>query len=267
MASAYAQQEGALIRAVVDIQAPVERIWRAISEPDHLARWWAERAAGYAEPAGEITLNFDDLGFELTQHVSRMQAPHTLALEFEGSSGAETIHFEVERSPVGAKLILLHRRSVAAQCPELISGWQLALGHLAYYCENHFGDPSLSLIEIAESDFAKLHDALDWFTLPGRLQEWLGSPSERIREDEELVLCLADGVRASGRVLAVTSHEVLLEWKEENALLTLKAFPSEYGIAVGVAIRVWGNASEQLLRAFARRSTERLQEAIASVTS
>ena len=51
--------DGRIEREVV-IDAPVEVVWRTITEPDQITRWFAERAELELAPGGEGYLGFDE---------------------------------------------------------------------------------------------------------------------------------------------------------------------------------------------------------------
>jgi uncharacterized protein YndB with AHSA1/START domain len=99
---------------------PVERVWRAISEPAELERWFPA-AADWTPATGET---FEAYG--ATGEVTEAEAPHRLAWTY----GADRYSFELSDTEGGCRLIFIHvfeDRSLAAQTA---AGWDTYLSRL-----------------------------------------------------------------------------------------------------------------------------------------
>jgi uncharacterized protein YndB with AHSA1/START domain len=99
---------------------PVERVWRAISDPDELGRWFPA-SAQWTPATGETFEAFGSSG-----EVTLVDAPHRLAWTF----GGDGFSFELAAEGTGCRLIFTHvfdDRSLAAQTA---AGWEAYLSRL-----------------------------------------------------------------------------------------------------------------------------------------
>ena len=53
---------GLVIEREIVIEAPVEVVWRTITEPDQMSRWFADRVELVAEPGADGFMEFGDQG-------------------------------------------------------------------------------------------------------------------------------------------------------------------------------------------------------------
>jgi uncharacterized protein YndB with AHSA1/START domain len=98
----------------------VERVWRAISVPAELERWFPA-AADWTPATGEA---FEAYG--ATGEVTEVDAPHRLAWNF----GGERYSFDLTAEGDGCRLIFIHvfgDRAVAAQTA---AGWETYFARL-----------------------------------------------------------------------------------------------------------------------------------------
>jgi uncharacterized protein YndB with AHSA1/START domain len=99
---------------------PVERVWRAVSVPAELERWFPA-AADWTPAVGEV---FEAGG--MTGQVTEVQPPHRLAWTFAGDHYA----FDLTEHDDGCRLVFIHvfdDRSAAAQTA---AGWDAYLSRL-----------------------------------------------------------------------------------------------------------------------------------------
>lgn len=125
------------------LNSSVDRVWRAVTEPDELERWFLLRIP-WTPRAGET---FEALGEPGT--VTELQAPRLIAWEW----GGELIRIELEPHGDGCLLVFTHifdDRSLGAQHA---SGWE---GHLDRL-EAHLAGGFLSDRE-AFADVRERHD-------------------------------------------------------------------------------------------------------------
>jgi uncharacterized protein YndB with AHSA1/START domain len=123
------------VRLVRRYPHPVETVWRAVSEPEHLAAWFPSTVELDPQVGGEVRFGpaFDgDPG--LTGEVLAWEPPHLLAFTWD----ADAIRFELAATDDGTELVLLHAFDDRAGAASFAAGWDgcgLALAaHLA-------GDP------------------------------------------------------------------------------------------------------------------------------
>jgi uncharacterized protein YndB with AHSA1/START domain len=110
---------------------PVERVWRAVSEPAELERWfpavvpWTPAAGETFEAAGrhgEITV---------------VEPPRLLAWDF----GQERYRFELTAEGEGTRLVFTHVLADPAPAAQHAAGWETYLGRLdAHLAGGHLGE-------------------------------------------------------------------------------------------------------------------------------
>ncbi len=121
---------------------PVDRVWRAVSEPAELERWFPA-AADWTPAVGET---FEAHG--MTGEVTEVDAPRHLAWTFNG----ERYSFDLTEHGEGCRLVFIHvfdDRGLAAQTA---AGWDAYLSRL----EPHLGGESVSEDE-AHRSWADTH--------------------------------------------------------------------------------------------------------------
>ena len=121
----------------------VERVWRAVSDPAELERWFPA-AADWTPAMGET---FEANG--MTGEVTEVEAPHRLAWIFDG----DRYSFDLAEQEDGCRLIFTHvfdDRTLAAQTA---AGWESYLSRL----EPHLAGEYLSEEE-AHKPWEKIHE-------------------------------------------------------------------------------------------------------------
>jgi uncharacterized protein YndB with AHSA1/START domain len=106
----------------------VERVWRAVSRPEELERWFPA-AAEWTPAAGET---FEAGG--MTGTVIEVEAPHRLAWTFNG----EQYSFELTAHEAGCLLVFTHvfnDRTLAAQTA---AGWEAYFSRLEPHLDGGF---------------------------------------------------------------------------------------------------------------------------------
>ena len=121
----------------------VERVWRAVSEPSELARWFVATVEWKPE-AGEVFESMGEAG-----EITRVEPPHAL----EWTWGAELFRFELRPDGDGCVLVFTHvfdDRTLGAQHA---TGWHLYFDRL----DAHLAGGFLSEEE-AHEGFRELHE-------------------------------------------------------------------------------------------------------------
>jgi uncharacterized protein YndB with AHSA1/START domain len=122
---------------------PVQRVWRAVSEPAELELWFPA-AADWTPAVGETFVAGGATG-----RVTEVQPPHVLGWEFNG----DLYRFELTARDDGCLLVFTHvfdDRSIAAQSA---AGWHAYLARL----EPHLDGRPLSEKE-AHEGWADIHE-------------------------------------------------------------------------------------------------------------
>ena len=99
---------------------PIERVWRAISEPAELERWFPA-AADWTPATGET---FDAYG--ASGEVTEVDAPNRLAWTF----GGENFSFELVDQADGCRLVFTHVFGDGALAAQTAAGWETYLSRL-----------------------------------------------------------------------------------------------------------------------------------------
>ncbi len=251
----------------VRIDASLEEVWAAWAEPEHVERWFSDDARGKLEPGGELVHGFGSHG-EHRYQVIEVERPHRLVLESDMGTGAFRQEVTI-RSEGGTTVLRLVHSGFGKQDPDsemvqgIDSGWTMALAALKHYVEHHFGKGKWALPVFVPAHFE--YDALlreSYLSAEG-LGAWLTTGERAIPGEGRIALTLRSGRALTGRVLALTDHELSVSWDEISGLLELKAFGDGADSRfLGVRVLSW-DADEELARALAGEFAEamdRLQE-------
>lgn len=100
--SAVADEVDLTVRRTIDIHAPLDRVWAAITEPEQLARWFGQRATiDELAVGGRGTLAFDGYG-EFPLRIEELEPPRSIAYRWasEGPHTADPADEDFARSTV-----------------------------------------------------------------------------------------------------------------------------------------------------------------------
>ena len=115
------------VRLVRRYPHPIERVWRAISEPEHLAAWFPSTVEIEPRVGAEVRFGSPMEGRPaLTGVVTDCDPPRLLAFTWD------TDHLRFELAPVadGTELVLLHAFDDRAGAASFGSGWDTCFGTL-----------------------------------------------------------------------------------------------------------------------------------------
>jgi uncharacterized protein YndB with AHSA1/START domain len=68
------------------IEAPVDVVWRVVTEPDHISQWFSEQAEGDLRPGGDGELRWEEMG-PIPFRVETVQPPHTFSFRWVHPAG------------------------------------------------------------------------------------------------------------------------------------------------------------------------------------
>ncbi len=122
---------------------PVERVWRAVSEPAELERWFPA-AAEWTPAAGET---FEAGG--MTGEVTEVDPPNRLAWTFNG----EQYRFELASHQDGCLLVFIHISNDRTLAAQTATGWEAYFSRL----EPHLAGDFLSEEE-AHEPWGEIHE-------------------------------------------------------------------------------------------------------------
>lgn len=121
----------------------VERVWRAVSTPAELERWFPA-AADWTPTVGET---FEAAG--ATGEVTEVDAPHRLAWTYAG----QLYSFDLTAHEDGCRLVFTHVVDDNMPLAQTATGWETYLLRLA----PHLADKPLSE-EAAHEQWAEIHE-------------------------------------------------------------------------------------------------------------
>ncbi|MBW8731079.1 MAG: SRPBCC family protein [Terrabacter sp.] len=96
-------------------------LWRACTEPDRLARWFAP-VAGDLSQGGEFTIHFDD-GDVPRCRILTCERPTRLVWEWPIGGVRTVVTVEVGADGEGSRLVLRHARLTDGQVAGYAAGW------------------------------------------------------------------------------------------------------------------------------------------------
>jgi uncharacterized protein YndB with AHSA1/START domain len=108
-------------------EAPRERVWRALTEPEELAGWLAE-AEIELRVGGSIVLKFDDGDERGT--ITELREPELLAYTWNEGETDSLVRFELEPDGDGTRLMLRHTFEGEVDLSSYGGGWHHHLEQL-----------------------------------------------------------------------------------------------------------------------------------------
>jgi uncharacterized protein YndB with AHSA1/START domain len=129
---------------------PIEKVWRAVSEPEHRDAWFPQRIEGDLVAGGELRF-VDDPNLPEEGWAGRCLAvdpPHLLELEW----GTDVVRIELAPDGDGTRLTFTDLLGERRHAARTASGWHLCLASLEASLD---GGPAP---EVDEATWNALHD-------------------------------------------------------------------------------------------------------------
>ena len=127
-------EDQATVRFVRAINAPIDRVWQALTSVDDLGAWLATT---HMEPnvGGTVSIDFGDDG-KVDGKITVFDPPHTLEYTWTFTGEPDSIlRFELAAEGNGTTLVLEHRLLPVEQAAGYAAGWHAHLdafdAHLA----------------------------------------------------------------------------------------------------------------------------------------
>jgi uncharacterized protein YndB with AHSA1/START domain len=109
---------------------PRDRVWRAVTEAEHLAAWFPQRITGEWAPGAELVFaDPQGRGPDFTGEVLRCEPPELLEFRW----GTDVLRFELAETGGGCTLTLLDILTERGTAARTAAGWHECLDRLA--CE------------------------------------------------------------------------------------------------------------------------------------
>jgi uncharacterized protein YndB with AHSA1/START domain len=110
---------------VRDLKHPPEKVWAALTQPDNLAKWSPYTADRDLGSTGSATLSMiDGLSHEDSAAEVTLAEPPTV---LEYSWGNDIVRWQLEPTPAGTQLTLLHTLQDKEWAPKVAAGWHMCL--------------------------------------------------------------------------------------------------------------------------------------------
>jgi len=105
----------AAIERTLELDAPVARVWKAISDPSELGRWFPTRATWDLRPGGTGTFFWEGYG-EFPVEVVRVDEPNHLAYRWGMEAGEVTlVEWWLDERPDGGTTLRLRESGFTSQ--------------------------------------------------------------------------------------------------------------------------------------------------------
>lgn len=227
------RHEGRVVRKEILIDAEPQQVWEAWADPAKLATWFVDRADGETRPGEVMTWHFDTFDYHVPVNVYEVEEGRRLVIGGERPEGPPALQEILIEKRGGSTLLRLANSGFGEgaewddEYEGVDSGWEMALATLKHWLERYPARARTHVLRMrpAALEYARL---LPLYTTAAGLASWLGEEvslgSDPLTVGTELRLSGLEGGPWSGSVLARTTREVLLSWREESAVVGLKAF-------------------------------------------
>lgn len=115
------------LRFTRELAHPPEKVWRAVTEPQHLAAWFPQRISGEWVPGGRLVFSSPEgRGPDFEGEVIACEPPSLL----EFSWGTDVIRLEIEARPGGCTFTLLDTFGEVGKAARDAAGWDECVDRL-----------------------------------------------------------------------------------------------------------------------------------------
>lgn len=136
--------ELAAIEKVVELKQPIERVWRAISDPAELVKWFPNTSATLdARPGGvgHWVWDVEQGHFEAEIHVVEVDAPHRLVWSWDHREESEhavtTVEWQLTERPDGGTTLMVRESGFEdpVQRAGNVDGWDSETAELVAFLD------------------------------------------------------------------------------------------------------------------------------------
>jgi uncharacterized protein YndB with AHSA1/START domain len=135
------------ITRTIDIHAPANKVWAALTEPELIAQWFGDTAKFAAKPGAAGEFGWVDHGGAFRVVVEHVEEPKTLvyrwARDFDVDpvpGNSTLVRFDLEETPQGTRLTVFETGFEELADPQgahdgNTKGWRAELGELVEFLE------------------------------------------------------------------------------------------------------------------------------------
>lgn len=239
---AGASQETRSIEKELYIEAPLEVVWRALTDATELTRWFPVEAAVEPGEGGTIRLSWGE-GAEGTARIHLWDPERSVGWREQYGSVVLAVEYHIEAKGGGTVLRLVHSGFAATedwdeQFHMVDGGWSYFLESLRHYLERHRGVPRTLVYERRPAAmprpeaYARL-TGRDGLAAEGSLERLVAGDRYRVRSSGGEVL--------EGRVIAAQpGYQLGLTIDDGSALLFVEIEPAPEGCRPAVWLSTYG---------------------------
>ncbi|WP_186356804.1 SRPBCC family protein [Streptomonospora sp. PA3] len=119
------------VRIVRRLPHPPEKVWRAITEPEHLAAWFPSRIEGPREPGAELRFAFEGEDETMSGRMIAYDPPRLLEFDWAG----DVLRFELRPDGDGTELVFSDTFEELGKAARDTTGWHVCLDALAAHLQ------------------------------------------------------------------------------------------------------------------------------------
>jgi uncharacterized protein YndB with AHSA1/START domain len=144
-----------VLRIERQLAHPPQKVWRAITEPAHLSKWYPFRATAIDLRVGGM-IRFDDgHGMTMDAVITELDPPRVFAFSEHAPAemtreSDDLVHFELRPAGAGCLLIFTHTFDDRPAAGSYASGWHLCLDALAMVLDDRPVEAAHSSAELHE---------------------------------------------------------------------------------------------------------------------
>ena len=215
------------IRKATITTAPPERAYDAWTEPEHLSRWFCDKVTGWPGAGSKLQMTWERFGFSVEYSLPTVQPPRKVVLKAAvPGMGTQTLNISIRPYGVGSQVEVVETGPGAEGqegAGDAESGWEMSLSILKLYLENHWGKDRTSFFALLAAPYQN-EQLMHFYRDAEGLSRWLVREGSIGAVGDPVHLALWEGDVLTGKVLAVTNHELSVSWDEINGYLELKSF-------------------------------------------
>jgi uncharacterized protein YndB with AHSA1/START domain len=237
------QEQGRSVEKTIEIDAPVDAVWAAITDATELARWFPLQARTTPGPGGSIWLSWDGFHendhridvWEPERHLRMAGFPLELATDYylQGRGGSTVLR--VVTSGFGPE------ESWDEMVEGVRCGWDFELRSLRHYLEHHRGLDRV--VAYARAHYDDSHENL-WPRLTGQ-GGWFGGPTEpKVGERYDVTTATGDDLAGTLLVWDPPRQLVATVDNMNNALIRVELFGEGDAATATIWLSTYGVPSE-----------------------
>jgi uncharacterized protein YndB with AHSA1/START domain len=155
-AGSIVDEESFSVRRTIRIEAPVEKVWRAIAEPEHISRWFGRTVLDGSGVGATGTMTFPDYG-AIPLRVEAYDEPHLISYRWNNDDALGGLPAAIDENTSTVFTFTLDEVEGGTQLTVVESGFERTSAPLENLESHRTGwDEELDkMVALVESDAAK----------------------------------------------------------------------------------------------------------------